>query len=165
MGAADGAYGLIAHKIAVLLADRERGSKGKVGQPVIFGDHAHYLGGTLPVGQRLLCKHVEHRTRGVHSLEVVLSVQRLEKIVRKVHRHIGAVGIIRRAVPRCGYDIGITGLILPGHAVGGGFGGRRFEVIQVPGANLIGLYAFEHVPEHFPGKALGTKVGKAFAEP
>ena len=146
MGAADGAYGLIAHKIAVLLADRERGSKGKVGQPVIFGDHAHYLGGTLPVGQRLLRKHVEHRTRGVHSLEVILSVQRLDKVVGKANRHIGAVGIVRCAVPRCGYDVCIAGLILPRHAVGGGFGGRRFEVVKMPCAYLIGLYAFEHVP-------------------
>ena len=68
---------------------------------------------------------------------VLLALQRLERVVGEADRQLRRVRVVRRisSVPACRMS-GKRLLVLLGEAVGGAFGRRRLEVVQVAGLFL-----------------------------
>ena len=80
---------------------------------------------------------MQHRAARIFALQIILQVQRLERIFGVINRDLRAVRVIDiLAAPRL-QDIGKTPSVLLGEAISGSFGRRCLEIIEITGTLLI----------------------------
>ena len=137
---------MAAREITVLGTDRERRRHRDVRQAEARERAAHEVAAGLGRGDRLVHVEVEHRAARVLALQVVLTLERLERVVREVDGQLRGVRVVRIRGRACLQDAGEALAVLLGEAVGRALGRRRLEVVHVvrllleldeAGANMV----------------------------
>ncbi len=130
--AALGAGELLAHKVAVVLADGVGRGHGVVGQLVVLRDLAHEVRRRLPARQLLAEEGVEDRAGGVERLQLILHVERGEDVLGIADGQVGGVGVVRvSARLGSGDDVGEGLDVVLCETVGGGLRRGGLKVIEV----------------------------------
>ena len=88
---------LLACDIAVVLAHRVGGRNRIVRKSIIFRNSSYEVSGRLPVGKLLTEVAMEHSTRCVEGVKLVLHIKCLEDIVGVANGKVAGVGVIGSA--------------------------------------------------------------------
>ena len=157
---------MLPNQVSVALADGICRRQRIVRQLIVLSHRAHQVGRGLPVRHLLTQERVEHGSRCVQGLKLILDVQSVKYILRIIHGKMGAVGVIRR-IPLCpGSDnVGIALLVMLGQTVGGGLSRRSLQVVKVAVQLLVIRQPFPHMVQHVLGELLAFPVGQVLSDP
>ena len=140
-------------------ADGKRGGDGDVGQAEVGERAFDQLAAGRAAGDTLAHVQVQHRAAGVLGLQRLLPHQRLERVVGEAHGQLGRVGVVRLLGSARLQDAGPALFIFLGKAVGGAFGGRGLQVVEVAGFFLKGDDACAHMVQKAHGKGMAPVAG------
>ena len=138
---------------------------GVIRQLVILRDLADQGRGRFPVGQLLAQEGMEHGSRGIKGLQLILDVQGGEDILCIAYRQVRGIGVIRSTVHVGGDDIGIEFLIMLGKTVGGGLGRGGLQVVEVAVLLLIIGEPLTHMVQNFRSEALDFGIRQIRLQP
>lgn len=146
-------------------ADAEGGGEGEVREMIFFGDAADEGARHGGVVDAFAQESVEDGAAGILRLEPVLEIECFEDVIGKADGDVGGIGVVGFGAPSFYVffigddDVGVVLLVEEGEAVGGAFGGCRFQIVEIVGFFLVGSDPLAHVGENFFGEGL-TFVGR-----
>ena len=115
----------------MLRTNRERRRNRDVGKPEIRQNAPDQIAAGFGRGNGLVHVKMQNSPARVLSLQVILHLKRKEGVVRKVHRQLRAVRVIRvRGRARLN-DVREALAVFLGKAIGRSFSRRRLEVVHV----------------------------------
>lgn len=118
-------------EVTVLRTNREGRRHCNVGQSEICECAAHKFTAGLRTRHRLIHIKVENCTARIFTLQIVLTFQRLKRIVREVHGKLRTVGVIRIRGRPCLKDLREALLVFLGKTVRRAFGWRCLQVVHM----------------------------------
>lgn len=140
--------------------DAESGRECEIGEMVFLGDTADESACHIGVIDAFAQESVEDGAARVLRLQVILEVEGFEDIVGKANRKMRRIGVVGFGVSSLHFfligndDIRIVFLVEEREAIGGAFGGSRFEIVEIIGLFLVVSDMLAHVCQNSLGKCL-----------